>query len=165
MHHTDSHLLLFCWSVWSFIPKRSCTSLDALPGHNERFLRKSLENVGSRCIIVLGMASQNCKGCPDPRGKAKKATLSCGHVETEVSMCLTAVALLFLHLKSLTGEHGMHVSFYTVLWGFHNPVWPCSSAFIMSLRHGIRTLAFCSHSRTFPQLPLWCFPWHCNYFK
>lgn len=148
LHCTGSLSLLFCWFVWSFIPKSSFTCLDELPGHNEGFPQWQLVRNGRVKIYYswhdfrksfLQRLSRSVR-------KSQKGHQSCGHVQAGVLLSLTAVALLFLRLKSLTGEQGMHVSFYTVLWGFHSPVWPCSSAFIMSLRHNNPCLLFCLHN-------------------
>lgn len=150
-----SVILLFCWFVWSFIPKSSCTCLDELPGHNKGIPQRHwLEMSGSRFNIALGMASQNLIAKVVQILKEKQIRPPVLWACWSRSVCVSySCSSSFLCLKSLTGEQGMHVSFYTVLWGFHNPVWPYSSAFIMSLID-IRTLSFWSVSTTFPQIPL-----------
>lgn len=136
--------LLFCWFVCSFIPKSACTCLDEVPGHK---CLDWLEMAGSRFNIALGMASQNLFAKVVQIRKEKQKRPPVLWACWSRSVCVSySCSSSFLRLKSLTGEQGIYVSFYTVLWGFHNPVWPCSSAFIMSLWHKNPSLLFCLHN-------------------
>lgn len=162
LHSTGCLSLLLCWFVWSFILKRSYTWLDEQPGNSEGFpWWQFVRNCKVKMFIVLGMASEILFAkvvliCKEKR-KMPPVLWACPSSSVCVSYSCSSA---FLFLKPLTGEQSMHVSFYTALWGIHNPIWPCSSAFIMSLRQGIWTLSFCSLFRTFPLLPLSAFPSH-----
>lgn len=75
-----------------------------------------LEMAGSRFIIVLGMASENlfAKVVQIRKEMPKRPPVlwACSSRSVVVSYSCSSS---FLRLKSLTGEQGMHVSFYTVL--------------------------------------------------